>query len=64
MNENKENLRITIEQKDCLAEVIIPSSLLEEHSRNLVLKEFLQNSMVDLHARLRYMIHKREKENG
>jgi hypothetical protein len=62
MNELKENLRITIEQHDCLAEVIIPESVIDEHAASLNLKEFLQNSMVDLYARLAYMIRKQQEE--
>lgn len=57
-----ENLRITIEQHGCLAEVLVPNSLLKDHEANLNLKEFLQNSMVDLYARLAYMIRKLEEE--
>ena len=62
MNELKENLRITIEQHDCLAEVIIPEAVIDEHAASLNLKEFLQNSMVDLYARLAYMIRKQQEE--
>jgi hypothetical protein len=62
MNEDNENLRITIEQHGCLAEVLIPESVIEEHAASLNLKEFLQNSMVDLYARLAYMIRKQQEE--
>ena len=64
MNEDNENLRITIEQHGCLAEVLIPESVIDEHAASLNLKEFLQNSMVDLYARLAYMIRKQQEENN
>ena len=60
-----ENLRITIEQDGCLIEVIVPCSLIKEHENALNLKEFLQNSMVDMYARLSHMVRsQREQDNG
>jgi hypothetical protein len=64
MDDVTPNLRITIEQHGCLAEVLIPESVIEEHAASLNLKEFLQNSMVDLYARLTYMIRKQQEENN
>jgi hypothetical protein len=57
------NLRIVIEQHGCLAEVIVPGSVIREAHHNLNLKEFLQNSMVDLYARLAYM-HRKSAVGG
>jgi hypothetical protein len=48
-------LVITLEQYGCLAEVRVPGSVIREARDALNLKEFLQNSMVDLYARLAYM---------
>lgn len=62
MDDVTPNLRITIEQHGCLAEVLIPESVIEGHAASLNLKEFLQNSMVDLYARLAYMIRKQQEE--
>ena len=58
----QEHLRITIEQHGCLAEVLVPNAVIKEHEAALNLKEFLQNSMVDLYARLAYMIRKQQEE--
>lgn len=55
-----DNLRITIEQRGCLAEAIVPAQVIEQAQFDLNLKEFLQNSMVDLYARLAYMMRKQE----
>ena len=60
----KRNLRIVIEQHGCLAEVIVPGSVIREARDNLQLKEFLQNSMVDLYARLAYMHRKNNVDNN
>ena len=48
-------LVITLEQYGCLAEVRVPGDVIREAHRALNLREFLQNSMVDLYARLAYM---------
>jgi hypothetical protein len=53
---------ITLEQYGCLAEVRVPGVVIREAHNNLQLKEFLQNSMVDLYARLAYMIRKEQEE--
>ena len=52
---DEDTLVITLEQYGCLAEVRVPGSVIREAHDNLQLKEFLQNSMVDLYARLAYM---------
>ena len=53
--EEDDTLVITLEQHGCLAEVRVPGAVIREAHDNLQLKEFLQNSMVDLYARLAYM---------
>lgn len=55
-----DTLVITLEQYGCLAEVRVPGQVIREAHHNLTLKEFLQNSMVDLYARLAYM----QRKNG
>ena len=50
-----DTLVITLEQYGCLAEVRVPGAVIREAHHALNLKEFLQNSMVDLYARLAYM---------
>jgi len=50
-----DTLVITLEQYGCLAEVRVPGGVIREAHRALNLREFLQNSMVDLYARLVYM---------
>lgn len=57
----EDTLVITLEQYGCLAEVRVPGEVIREAHHNLTLKEFLQNSMVDLYARLAYM-HRRQGE--
>jgi hypothetical protein len=49
-----------LEQYGCLAEVRVPGSVIRDAHHALNLKEFLQNSMVDLYARLAYM----QRRNG
>ena len=58
--EEDDTLVITLEQHGCLAEVRVPGAVIREAHDNLQLKEFLQNSMVDLYARLAYM----QRKNG
>jgi len=53
--EEDDTLVITLEQHGCLAEVRVPGQVIREAHDSLQLKEFLQNSMVDLYARLAYM---------
>jgi hypothetical protein len=53
-------LVITLEQYGCLAEVRVPGDVIRDAHNALNLKEFLQNSMVDLYARLAYM----QRKNG
>jgi hypothetical protein len=55
-----DTLVITLEQHGCLAEVRVPGQVIREAHDSLQLKEFLQNSMVDLYARLAYM----QRKNG
>lgn len=55
MDDNDDTLVITLEQHGCLAEVRVPGAVIREAHHALNLKEFLQNSMVDLYARLAYM---------
>jgi hypothetical protein len=58
--EDDDTLVITLEQHGCLAEVRVPGQVIREAHDSLQLKEFLQNSMVDLYARLAYM----QRKNG
>ena len=58
--EEDDTLVITLEQYGCLAEVRVPGAVIREAHDSLQLKEFLQNSMVDLSARLAYM----QRKNG
>ena len=58
--EEDDTLVITLEQHGCLAEVRVPGQVIREAHHALNLKEFLQNSMVDLYARLAYMIRKEQ----
>ena len=59
-SQEDDTLVITLEQHGCLAEVLVPGQVIREAHHNLTLKEFLQNSMVDLYARLAYM----QRKNG
>ncbi len=58
--EEDDTLVITLEQYGCLAEVRVPGQVIRDAHNALNLKEFLQNSMVDLYARLAYM----QRKNG
>ena len=55
IEDEDDTLVITLEQHGCLAEVRVPGQVIREAHHALNLKEFLQNSMVDLYARLAYM---------
>mgnify|MGYP006266526239 CR=1 FL=1 len=57
----EDTLVITLEQYGCLAEVRVPGAVIREAHHALNLKEFLQNSMVDLYARLAHM-HRKQGE--
>jgi len=57
---DEDTLVITLEQYGCLAEVRVPGDVIRDAHHALNLKEFLQNSMVDLYARLAYM----HRKNG
>jgi hypothetical protein len=57
---DEDTLVITLEQYGCLAEVRVPGDVIRDAHNALNLKEFLQNSMVDLYARLAYM----QRKNG
>ena len=59
---DEDTLVITLEQYGCLAEVRVPGQVIREAHNALNLKEFLQNSMVDLYARLAYMIRKEQEK--
>jgi hypothetical protein len=59
---DEDTLVITLEQYGCLAEVRVPGQVIREAHDALGLKEFLQNSMVDLYARLAYMIRKEQEK--
>ena len=60
IEEEDDTLVITLEQYGCLAEVRVPGQVIRDAHNALNLKEFLQNSMVDLYARLAYM----QRKNG
>lgn len=62
--EEDDTLVITLEQHGCLAEVRVPGQVIREAHDSLQLKEFLQNSMVDLYARLAYMQRKQQGEQS
>jgi len=62
--EEDDTLVITLEQHGCLAEVRVPGQVIREAHHALNLKEFLQNSMVDLYARLAYMQRKQQGEQS
>ena len=59
---DEDTLVITLEQYGCLAEVRVPGDVIRDAHNALNLKEFLQNSMVDLYARLAYMIRKEQEK--
>ena len=46
-------LRITMEQEGCMIEVNIPLSTLPDA---MLMKEYMQNTSVDMYARLRFML--------
>ena len=60
IEDEDDTLVITLEQYGCLAEVRVPGQVIRDAHNALNLKEFLQNSMVDLYARLAYM----HRKNG
>jgi hypothetical protein len=60
IEDEDDTLVITLEQYGCLAEVRVPGQVIRDAHIALNLKEFLQNSMVDLYARLAYM----QRKNG
>jgi len=62
--EEDDTLVITLEQYGCLAEVRVPGQVIRDAHNALNLKEFLQNSMVDLYARLAYMQRKQQGEKA
>jgi hypothetical protein len=61
---DEDALVITLEQYGCLAEVRVPGQVIRDAHNALNLKEFLQNSMVDLYARLAYMIRKVQEDQS
>ena len=46
-------LRITMEQDGCLIEAMVPVSTLPDA---LYMKEYMQNTAVDMYSRLRFMV--------
>jgi len=46
-------LRITMEQDGCLIEAMVPVTTLPDA---LYMKEYMQNTAVDMYARLRFMV--------
>lgn len=46
-------LRITMEQDGCLIEAIVPTATLPDA---MYMKEYMQNTAVDMYARLRFMV--------
>lgn len=46
-------LRITMEQDGCLIEAMVPVTTLPDA---LYMKEYMQNTAVDMYARLRFML--------
>lgn len=46
-------LRITMEQDGCLIEAMVPTSTLPDA---MFMKEYMQNTAVDMYARLRFMV--------
>jgi len=54
---NSNDLKISMEQCGCLIEVTIPVGTLPDA---LQLKEYMQNTAVDMYARLRFMVAKVE----
>lgn len=52
-------LKITMQQKGCFIEVVVPESALPGV---MDMKEYMQNTGADMYARLMYMMQKQEKE--
>lgn len=48
-----EMLRITMEQEGCLIEVVVPTTTLPDA---MYMKEYMQNTAVDMYMRLRFMM--------
>jgi hypothetical protein len=51
--ETADTLRIVMEQDGCLIEATVPVSTLPDA---LYMKEYMQNTAVDMYARLRFMV--------
>ena len=47
------SLKITMEQDGCLIEVVVPTTTLPDA---MYMKDYMQNTAVDMYARLRFMI--------
>lgn len=56
-----EAFKFTMEYKDCLIEVAVPDSAVPDE---FLRKEWLQNTAVDMYARLRVMIANREAKDA
>lgn len=46
-------LRLTMEQEGCLIEVMVPTTTLPDA---MYMKEYMQNTAVDMYVRLRFMM--------
>ena len=46
-------LKITMEQNGCLIEVVVPTTTLPDA---MYMKDYMQNTAVDMYARLRFMV--------
>lgn len=53
MIDTTDMLRITMEQDGCLIEAMVPVTTLPDA---LYMKEYMQNTAVDMYARLRFML--------
>ena len=53
VTETTDTLRIVMEQDGCLIEATVPVSTLPDA---LYMKEYMQNTAVDMYARLRFMV--------
>ena len=62
--DNSHDLKISMEQRGCLIEVVIPVETLPDAMQ---LKDYMQNTAVDMYSRLRFMVasvdHASQKEH-
>lgn len=59
MDEDDGVLKITMKQKGCFIEVVVPESALPGV---MDMKEYMQNTGADMYARLMHMMQKQERE--